>query len=607
MSNRDNYKWTTKLAPLEGVPMLDAQRGADLDKLFWPRDSYTAKLAELGQLVSENASYYLKNIIPHPTQNEQRIIEKLLATMHKKNIALIHPEQDINLDEIDKDLYILTDQLKKHFPEEIEARESGLEQYDRQYKVIEKPFLSNALHENDLFAYARVAGSNPVALRGVSSIPSKFPLTDAQYTSVMGADDNLSLAMSQKRIYMLDYHYLNNAVAEQGYSKPETAEHPTPVVGYSYSAIALFAVSKTTKKLTAVAIQCGQDPNNNNPMFLATDESDPDHYWGWERAKYVIQAADESEHQLSTHLGLTHLLCEAFALATIRNLPTDHAIYKLLISHFEGTNRINHNATVALLDPGKFVDMLFAAPLDQLTKKTIDIRLNYNFYDHFLPTELKNRGVDDVEALPDYPYRDDGLLIWNAIKEWVANYVNYTYVTSGQIILDTNLNAWMDDIINNAKIEGFKKISTKEDLIDVLTMIVFTSSAQHAAVNFTQPSWMMYAPYSCGTMLHHKPTAVVGNTRDEWLRTLPGLPRSAQKIAIYTLLGGLYNGHLGEYVTKDGIEIFNQSNSPQIYKHLVKFRDTLQDITKIIEKRNGNRPYPYTYLIPKNIPASINI
>lgn len=40
---------------------------------------------------------------------------------------------------------------------------------------------------------------------------------------------------------------------------------------------------------------------------------------------------------------------------------------------------------------------------------------------------LKRRGVDDVSALPNYHYRDDGLLIWRAIENYVRKVVNTVY------------------------------------------------------------------------------------------------------------------------------------------------------------------------------------
>lgn len=606
MNNKIKMDWTVNLSPINGLPMLDSPAGADVNAFFKPRPDYDIKLAALQAKVAQNHAAYIKSLIDSTSLASEEKINKLVSLIKDKYSNFFEPKENIDTSEVENEIGEMVNHLIESFNTPPSTKAANLADYDQQYKVIERPFVAEHLHSNELFAYWRVAGNNPVALRGIKNIPDKFPLEDEQYQKVMGDDDHLAQALSENRVYMLDYHYLNDAVAEDGYLKNENAGSSNQVIGYSYAAMALFAVSKKNQKLTPVAIQCGQDPDDNNPMFLALDESD-DNHWGWERAKYIIQAADESEHQLSTHLGLTHLLCEVFALATVRNFSSTHPLYRLLISHFEGTNRINHNATVALLGEQQFVDKLFAAPLGKLAQTVIDVRLNYNFYDHFLPTDLKLRGVDDTNALPDYPYRDDGLLIWEAIKEWVTNYINHTYTTSAQLANDKELTNWMDDIVENGKIKGFKKVKTKAELIDILTMIIFTSSAQHAAVNFTQPPWMMYAPATCGTMRYSKPTSVIGSTKEHWLDTLPGLPRALDKIDIYTLLGELHNGYLGEYVDWHGVAIFNATKDREIYKYLGAFRTKLQSISNIIEKRNGSRPFPYTYLIPKNIPASINI
>jgi len=48
--------------------------------------------------------------------------------------------------------------------------------------------------------------------------------------------------------------------------------------------------------------------------------------------------------------------------------------------------------------------------------------------------DLKNRGVLDSKILPYYPYRDDGVPLYNLIrKEYVAKVVNVFYGKSGNV------------------------------------------------------------------------------------------------------------------------------------------------------------------------------
>ena len=44
-----------------------------------------------------------------------------------------------------------------------------------------------------------------------------------------------------------------------------------------------------------------------------------------------------------------------------------------------------------------------------------------------LPRDLEDRGVADPEALPHYYYRDDAMLLWEAIKKYVSTVIEGHY------------------------------------------------------------------------------------------------------------------------------------------------------------------------------------
>eukprot|EP00061_Rhincodon_typus_P013027 g39138.t1 len=100
-----------------------------------------------------------------------------------------------------------------------------------------------------------------------------------------------------------------------------------------------------------------------------------------------------------------------------------------------------------------------------------------------LPDRMQQYGVAELKG---YYYKDDGLLIW-----FVANVETFYYLNDQQVLDDPELQAWIKDItevgFQGIKITGLPTLlCNRMDLIKFLTSIIFTCSAQHAAVNAGQ-------------------------------------------------------------------------------------------------------------------------
>ncbi len=475
------------------------------------------------------------------------------------------------------------------------------ENFKALFSTFPLPDISAAYQRDDHFASLRVAGQNPVLIKRISGLPSKFPLTNAQFQQVMGPADNLVSAAAENRLYLLDYVDNGLLATSRAVAKPLTG------IGYSYAPIALFALPRGGASLVPVAIQCDQDPATN-PLFLPADPSQESAYWAWQMAKTVVQCAEENYHEMFVHLARTHLVTGAICVATHRNLASTHPLYALLMPHFEGTLYINELAALTLLPPLMFIDTLFAAPIQQTQQMVASDRLAFDFYDHMLPNDIEMRGVGAAN-LPDYPYRDDGLLIWNAIADWAKAYVDVYYKSDQDVVDDYELRSWAADIIANGKVKGFRPVRSKAQLIDVLTMIIFTASAQHAAVNFSQSDFSTYAPALSALLSAPAPTSAVGKSKADWLKMLPPLVSGIERVAIYEILAGVQHSALGQYrsnvfpyrplITDPAI---TGSNGP-----LEHFRQALGDVESQINARNSIRKTPYEYLLPSRIPASTNI
>ncbi|KAJ1420347.1 PLAT/LH2 domain [Sesbania bispinosa] len=105
--------------------------------------------------------------------------------------------------------------------------------------------------------------------------------------------------------------------------------------------------------------------------------------------------------------------------------------------------------------------------------------------------------------IEDYPYAVDGLEIWDAIKTWVKDYVSLYYPTDEAVQKDTELQAWWKEAVEKGHADlkdkpWWPKMKTLEDLIESCSIIIWTASALHAAVNFGQ--------YPYGGYILNRPT-----------------------------------------------------------------------------------------------------
>ena len=102
-------------------------------------------------------------------------------------------------------------------------------------------------------------------------------------------------------------------------------------------------------------------------------------------------------------------------------------------------------------------------------------------------------------SIEDYPFANDGLILWDAIKQWVRDYVNHYYPDSSLVESDKELQDWWTEV--RTKGHADKKdepwwhvLKTPDDLVNVLTTIIWVAAGHHAAVNFGQFVYAGYFP-----------------------------------------------------------------------------------------------------------------
>lgn len=237
-------------------------------------------------------------------------------------------------------------------------------------------------------------------------------------------------------------------------------------------------------------------------------------------------------------------------------------------------------------------------------------------------------------VIEDYPYAADGLLVWSAIKEYVTSYVTHFYSEPNSVTSDIELQEWWKEIKNKGHPEKkhelwWPKLKTKEDLIGILTTMIWTASGQHAAINFGQYPFGGYVPNRPTLMRKLIPQEgdeeyekFLLNPQQTFLSALPTRLQATKIMAVQETL----STHSGdeEYLGQDNVFHRHWINDKVAQDMFTKFSTKIQEIGKIIERRNQDHKNknrcgagipPYELLLPtsghgvtgRGIPNSISI
>ena len=602
------YIWDDQFPNVEGVPMSTEVPSSDKPTIAW-----LVKAIEIALEIVENTLINFIDRDSGGTNNQLKSIRNNLKQFKKAQSGDDNGDKGSLIREIlsvvgrvlftriaspTKELDRLKKIIDDHPIDKKLATLSGLAAYKSLFKSIKLQPIAERFQEDRVFAYYRVGGPNPMLIRCISQIPDNFPVSEHGYQSVMGKTDSLAAALSGNRLFILDYKEIQFLVDNPGKYEGKAKQLFAP--------LALFARPEGDDDLVPVAIQRTQSADAGAIIYTTTDETDKE-YWPWQIAKSIVEMAEGNYHELFVHLARTHLLIEAFVVATHRNLAEQHPINILLLPHFEGTLFINNKAATGLIAKGGSIEKILAAKITASQQAAGTDRLDYDFYANMLPADLKGRRIDDATILPNYPYRDDALLIWEGIQQWVTEYIDIYYENDAALKADTELATWTADLIGRGKVKGFKPIESTQQLAQVLTMVIFTGSAQHAAANFPQSTIMSYNPAISGIIWGKKdPT---GSTEQEWLNTLAPTKVASDQLNLLHLLGGVYYRMLGNYQS-NSFPYFEWFEDEQVIgkgKALDRFQQALKKIEDEIKTRNKTRAIPYPHLLPTKIPMSINI
>ncbi|XP_069428424.1 polyunsaturated fatty acid 5-lipoxygenase [Ovis canadensis] len=450
----------------------------------------------------------------------------------------------------------------------------------------------NHWQEDLMFGYQFLNGCNPVMIQRCLKLPDNLPVTTEMVECSLERQLTLEQEVEQGNIFIVDFKLLDGIDANK--TDPCTLQFLAAPICLLYKNLA--------NKIVPIAIQLNQVPGEENPIFLPSDAK-----YDWLLAKIWVRSSDFHVHQTITHLLRTHLVSEVFGIAMYRQLPAVHPIFKLLVAHVRFTIAINTKAREQLICEYGLFDKANATGGGGHVQMVQRAMQDLTYTSLCFPEAIKARGMDNAEDIPYYFYRDDGLLVWEAIKTFVAEVVDIYYEGDQVVEDDQELQDFVKDVymygMRGKKASGFpKSIKTKEKLCEYLTMVIFTASAQHAAVNFGQYDWCSWIPNAPPTMRAPPPTAKGVATIEQIVDTLPDRGRSCWHLGAVWALSQFQDNELflGMYPEEHFIE-------KPVKEAMTRFRKNLDSIVSMIAERNKNKKLPYYYLSPDRIPNSVAI
>ncbi|KAJ6961335.1 hypothetical protein NC652_000294 [Populus alba x Populus x berolinensis] len=487
------------------------------------------------------------------------------------------------------------------------------------------------------FARQTLSGLNPCTIKMVTEWPLRSKLDPEIYgpqesaiTTEMVEQEikgfmTCGEAVKAQKLFILDYHDLFLPFV----SKIRELKGTT-----LYGSRTLFFLTHEGT-LRPLAIELTRPPMDGKPQWKQVFRPawHSTGVWLWRLAKAHVLA-----HELRTHC-----CTEPYIIAAHRQLSEMHPIYRLLHPHFRYTMEINALARQYLINAKGIIETSFFPGKYSMELSSVVYDQEWRFDYEALPKDLINRAmaVEDPSAphglklmVEDYPYANDGLVLWDIIKEWVSDYVNHYYSDSSLIVSDNELQAWWTEVrtVGHADKKDepwWPVLKTPQDLIETLTTIIWIASGHHAAVNFGQYTYAGYFPNRPTTARMNMPTE---DPNDELLKLfwekpevilLTTFPSQIQATTVMAILDVLSNHSPDEEYLGQQIEP-PWTEEPAINAAFLKFNGRLKEFEGIIDgrnadnklkNRNGAGVVPYELLKPfsepgvtgKGVPYSISI
>lgn len=464
---------------------------------------------------------------------------------------------------------------------------------------------------DDMFVQQRLAGLCPFNVRVVTvdgSVGFKMETLDKMLNAKYDFDEplqkvlrdekaTLTSAVEDGALYILYHEENENMVAVKDFF----LVGDNHVLVNMTSPIALFVRAPDTGELKVFAIQT--DSHDTSPVFTPSDDEED-----WLMAKEIVNLSDLDVCQAIWHLNHVHLSSGVYCAIYKSHFSKFHPIHQIMQYHCEGTTPHISLSYGALVAPEKFGTTLFSISHTGFVDLTVKGFQSFRYDTLDYEQLIRSRGVND-KRIKYYPFRDDGEIMWRAVKKFARDFINMYYLNDPAVLEDWELQGFAAQISNDGgreadyggrgNIEGFpNRFKRKKDVMLFLTRFIW-QIVIHGAVNYPLEPYGSFIP--CG------PSKLYKNTKREHNSIYEAMPDAMTSIGATTftsLLGNVRINRLFDY--------YPRIEDPKLAKVIKKYHKYFHEcIQKVLEKRNAQRrsngKLGFQYFEPKWVTNSVHV
>lgn len=452
------------------------------------------------------------------------------------------------------------------------------------------PKLRTDLWNDTYLAHQCVAGANPVMIEGVNAsnpLPKHFKVDQATLSI---SHEEMALALKEERLYMVNLDMLKTLQESPGTVDGHKKYLTTPIALY-------YLQDDGHLRSLCIQLDATLETSEENPIITPADGEK------WKLARTCLMAADGAVHDLWTHAVQIHYVMEAIIMVTYRQLSKNHPLLALLDPHLQYTLSVNVHPLYERGSNGKvpYYGTMFPGDNDALVKFMGEGMRQFKFRERALPNDIKRRHVANPKLI--YPYRDDGLPIWNAIQDFARAYVDVYYKSDQYVLEDYELQAWAKELggeraTGACGLEDFPThFSSKKEVAEIFGQIIYIATAHHSSIHFPQYPYAQFVP-NMPNSIYESPTDLLKKNlaNDQIMRLFPHFKVALFQSFLYYAVNFRVS-RIGEYPLK----MFN----PEAVAVIERYQHVLKQMSSAHQDKYINKREKYPYMNPEHIPNGV--